>query len=68
MVSIVCRNFNERPEFQGAVVWTNFCGNAVGNRSLEFIATGDRAGLYTCYDPSVPAIPPVSYRVLVTSK
>ena len=67
-VSIVCRNFNERPAFQGAVVWTNSSGYIVGNRSLEFVATGDRAGLYTCSAPTVPAIPTESYRVFVTCK
>ena len=67
-ISIVCRNFNERPAFRGAVIWTNSYGYVVGNRSLEFVATGDRAGLYTCSAPTVPAIPTLSYKVLVTSK
>ena len=67
-VSIVCRNFNKRPAFQGAVIWTNSSGYVVGNKSLEFVATVDRAGLYTCSAPTVPAIPTVNYRILVTCK
>ena len=68
IVSIVCRNFNERPAFQGAVVWTNSNDDTVGNRTLEFTATTDLAGLYTCSVPSVPAIPAKTHEVVVHCK
>ena len=67
-VSIVCRNFNKRSGFLGREVWTNSSGNAVGNNTLQFMATKEKSGHYTCSVPTVPAIPAVSYQVLVTSK
>ena len=67
-VSIVCRNFNKRPGFLGAEVWTDSSGNVVGNTTLQFMAIKEKSGPYTCSVPTVPAIPAVSYRVLLYSK
>ena len=68
IVSIVCRTFNERPAFQGAVVWKNSNGDTVGNITSQFTTATDLAGLYTCSVPSVPAIRAKAHEVVIHCK
>ena len=52
----------------GREVWTDSSGMVVGSTTLQFIATNEKSGSYTCSAPTVPAIPAVIYEMIVKCK
>ena len=67
-VSVPCHNFNSRPGFMGATVWSDATGNEVGRGNLSFVATRQKSGLYICSVPTVSAIPIASFFLIVNCK
>jgi len=67
-VNAECLNFNKRPGFVGATVWTNQRNEVVAQVTLFFMATKNSSGFYTCSVPTVPVIPSVAFNVVVHRK
>ena len=67
-VSLQCQNFNRAQQYIGDGVWTNSNGTVLGKRNLEFTATRELAGVYTCSLPMTPVDISSSYDVIVYCK
>ena len=52
----------------GREVWADSSGNVVGNNTLQFMATNEKSGPYTCSVPTVPDIPAVVHEIIVKCK
>ena len=67
-VLLQCQNFNRIPLYIGDGVWTSSNGTVLGKRNLEFTATRELAGVYTCSLSMTPVDISTAYEIVVYCK